>query len=67
MWLCASPEYLADEVDAGRLVRVLPAYAPPAGPIYRVYTPASRLPPKVRTFVDFVVEAWRTQAGRSQN
>jgi DNA-binding transcriptional LysR family regulator len=58
---------LADEVDAGRLVKVLPAYAPPARPIYMVYTPASRLTPKVRTFVDFVVEALRTEAGRSQN
>ena len=58
---------LADEVSAGRLVRVLPSYAPPARPIYLLYTPASKATPKIRTFVDFIVEALRTEAGRTQN
>jgi DNA-binding transcriptional LysR family regulator len=53
---------LADEVSAGRLVRVLPAYAPPARPIYLLYSPAGKRTPKVRTFVDFMVEAWRASA-----
>jgi DNA-binding transcriptional LysR family regulator len=58
---------LADEVSAGRLVRVLPAYAPPARPIYLLYSRAGRLTPKVRTFVDFLLEALRSEALRSQN
>jgi DNA-binding transcriptional LysR family regulator len=58
---------LADEVSTGRLVRLLPGYAPPARPIYLLYTPGGRLTPKVRTFVDFIVEALRTEAGRPQN
>ncbi|HKS58774.1 MAG TPA: LysR family transcriptional regulator [Steroidobacteraceae bacterium] len=58
---------LADEVSAGRLVRVLPAYTPPARPISLLYSPAGKRTLKVRTFVDFMVEALRTEAGPSQN
>lgn len=58
---------LADEVRAGRLVRVLPAYSAPARPISLLYSPAGKRTPKVRTFVDFMVEALRTEAGHSQN
>jgi DNA-binding transcriptional LysR family regulator len=50
---------LADEVSARRLVRVLPGYAPPARPIYLLFTPESKLTPKLRTFVDFVVQGAR--------
>ena len=53
---------LADEVRAGRLVRVLPAYAPPARAINLLYSRAGRSTPKVRTFVDFLVEALRSEA-----
>jgi DNA-binding transcriptional LysR family regulator len=50
---------LADEVSARRLVRVLPGYAPPARPIYLLFAPESKLTPKLRTFVDFVVQGAR--------
>jgi DNA-binding transcriptional LysR family regulator len=46
---------------------VPPAYAPPARPIYLLYSRAGRLTPKVRTFVDFLIEALRSAALRSQN
>jgi len=35
--------------------------------ICMLYTPASRVTPKVRTFVDFAVETLRPEAARSQN
>jgi DNA-binding transcriptional LysR family regulator len=47
---------VTEEVRSGRLVRVLPSYAPPARPIYLLYTHGSKLTPKVRSFIDFVVE-----------
>lgn len=47
---------LADEVAAGRLVRVLPDYQGPARPMHVLY-PAGRRPTvKLRSFVDAVVE-----------
>jgi DNA-binding transcriptional LysR family regulator len=47
---------IADDVDAGRLVRLLPAWrSPPAG-IHAVF-PSTRLPsPKVRAFIDAMRE-----------
>ena len=51
------PEWLVGSaVSTGRLVEVLPEYAPdPARtPLYGVYAPATYTPPKVRAFVDFL-------------
>lgn len=47
---------LASEIEAGRLVRVLPDYEGPTRPMYVLY-PAGRRPTvKVRSFVDAMVE-----------
>jgi DNA-binding transcriptional LysR family regulator len=54
---------LADDVAAGRLVALLPGYEPPARPVHVVYLPDRRVTPKLRSFVDFVVE--RFSAKRS--
>ncbi len=48
--------HVADDLRAGRLVVVLPDYPPPTSQISAV-TPARRLqPPRVRSFVDFLIE-----------
>ena len=50
-----APDYLvADELAAGRLIRLLPAYKTPATPVYAVYPHNNFLSAKTRTFVDFL-------------
>jgi DNA-binding transcriptional LysR family regulator len=47
---------LADDVASGRLVSLLDGYLPPPKPMHLIY-PADRQPlPKLRVFVDFIVE-----------
>ena len=51
------PDFLADEhIAAGRLVRILPDYHLADIGIYAVYTSRSHLAPKVRSFIDYLVE-----------
>jgi DNA-binding transcriptional LysR family regulator len=56
---------VAPDVHAGRLVRLLPDYAPPTVPIHAVYPSRRHLSAKVRSFVDFIAArfaadpAWR--------
>ena len=51
------PDFIvAPDVRAGRLVTLLPGYAPPSIPINAVYPSRRHLSAKVRTFVDFLVE-----------
>ncbi|WP_024462314.1 LysR family transcriptional regulator [Marinimicrobium sp. LS-A18] len=51
-------ELVQPELDAGRLVQLLPDYAPPTRPLHLVYTPDRRMTPKLRSFVDFALEAF---------
>ena len=49
------PDYLArDELESGRVVRVLKAYSRPAGAIHCVYTQRLENALRARVFVDFV-------------
>jgi DNA-binding transcriptional LysR family regulator len=54
---------VGDDLDAGRLVRVLPHHAMAAAPLHAVYPHQKNLAPRVRLFVGFVKErlqaAWR--------
>ncbi len=51
------PRYCIDEdLKSGALRQLLPRYSPPERPLYVVYPPASRIPERVRTFVDFLAE-----------
>lgn len=51
------PDFLvADALADGRLQRVLPEWEVPAIGIYAVYTSRSHLAPKVRSFIDYLVE-----------
>lgn len=51
------PEVLmGQDVAAGRLVRLLPGYELPSRPMHIVYLRDQHMSPKLRSFVDFVVE-----------
>jgi DNA-binding transcriptional LysR family regulator len=48
------PDFLvADDLTAGRLIRLLPEYTTQATPIYAVYPHSHYLSAKIRTFIDF--------------
>lgn len=52
------PRVVADDaLRDGRLVPVLPEWAPPAVPVQAVFASARYLTPKVRAFIDLAVEA----------
>lgn len=53
--LAVMPDYqVAEDIAAGRLVRVLPGWSLPAGGIHAVYPPAKYRPARVRAFVDIL-------------
>jgi len=49
-------ELVSEEIAAGRLVRLLPTYEPPARPLHALYAPDRRMTPKLRSFLDFAVQ-----------
>lgn len=57
--LRATSYQVADHVHAGRLKTVLEDYEPPPPPVHLVYGHQSRLPLKLRAFVDFAVPRLR--------
>ena len=46
---------LAADLEAGRLVRVMPGFEPPARQVSLVYLPDRRTPLKLRAFIDFAM------------
>ncbi|WP_420994176.1 LysR family transcriptional regulator [Cupriavidus sp. 30B13] len=53
------PTYLLDnDVAAGRLVPVLAAYRPASVPIRVIYPTRKQLSPKIRAFIDLLIESW---------
>lgn len=57
MGIIVQPDFLvADDLAAGRLVQVLPEYEAPTLGVFAVYTSRSHLAPKVRSFIDYLVE-----------
>ncbi|WP_313052369.1 LysR family transcriptional regulator [Stenotrophomonas cyclobalanopsidis] len=58
MGVILQPDFLLEEALAdGRLVRVLPEWEVPTIGIFAVYTSRSHLAPKVRSFIDYLVDA----------
>ncbi len=60
------PEWLVgSEIRKGGLREVLPEFqiVPQASPLYAVYPHQRHLPPKVRAFIDFLVERFAAQPG----
>ncbi|MGY5802048.1 LysR family transcriptional regulator [Rhizobium sp. LEGMi12c] len=54
-------ELIVAEIKAGRLVRLLPEYEPPARPLHALYAPDRRMTPKLRSFLDFAVRKFGVQ------
>ncbi|MGE6332320.1 LysR family transcriptional regulator [Stenotrophomonas sp. NPDC077659] len=58
MGVILQPDFLLEDALAdGRLVRVLPEWDVPVIGIFAVYTSRSHLAPKVRSFIDYLVDA----------
>ncbi len=51
---------VADDLASGRLVRVLPTYEAPSRPMHILFSARRPQTPKLRTFIDMVVEAFGT-------
>lgn len=54
-------ELLRPDIEAGRLVELLPKHVPPARPIHAVYPRERQLTPKLTSFVEFLMERLRTR------
>lgn len=55
--ICVLPDYMCrDELRDGRLVALLPDWAPPAGVVHAVFPSRRGLVPAVRRFLDFLGE-----------
>ena len=62
------PDYLvADDLKAGRLVRLLPGYKTQETPVYAVYPHSHFLPAKTRTFIDFLAARFAHSPQIKQN
>ena len=51
-------ELVATSLAAGTLVQVLPKYRAPSRPLHLLYAPDRQMTPKLRSFVDFCVQAF---------
>jgi len=60
---CVASYQVADDVAAGRLVELLPAYAPPPVPITLVQPPGRHVAPRVRLMVEFLAQGLRAKFG----
>lgn len=59
MGITLQPDFIVGEAIAdGRLLRILPQYDIPPIRIFAVYASRSHLAPKVRSFIDFLVESF---------
>lgn len=66
MGVSVFPDYMATkDIEAGRLVRILPDWSLPAGGIYAVFPPARFRPARVRAFVDMLKAAERRRAAQT--
>jgi DNA-binding transcriptional LysR family regulator len=61
-----SAQMLADDLDAGRLVEVLPEFTPPSQPVHMLYMSDRRRPEKVLSFIRFVLARLATGTGARQ-
>ena len=52
---------LSEDIEAGRLVRLLPGYEPPTRPLNLLYLRDRRMSPKLRSFIDFTIERFGPQ------
>jgi DNA-binding transcriptional LysR family regulator len=58
------PEVLiAEDIRAGRLIRLLPDISPTPKPVHLLTFPDPPLVPKIQTFVDFLTQHFREDPG----
>jgi DNA-binding transcriptional LysR family regulator len=63
MGIAVLPEIMVSEdIASGRLVRLLLGYVPPIRPMTLLYLRDRRMSPKLRSFVDFVVDRFGAQS-----
>jgi DNA-binding transcriptional LysR family regulator len=48
------------DLAAGHLVQLLPDYEPAPVPLHLMFQPSRLASPKIRAFVDYLVERWRS-------
>jgi DNA-binding transcriptional LysR family regulator len=61
--ICLEPSFIVDEwLRSRKLVRLLPAWETDLFTVYAVYPSRILLPAKVRTFVDYLVEYFQSNA-----
>src|SRR3546814_9632342 len=61
--ICVLPDYMCDdEINDGRLVRVLPDWAPRPGIVHAVFASRRGMVPAVRAFLDFLGEHMRPRS-----
>lgn len=53
------PNFVADCPETGQLVKILPEWRAPTGDLFAVYPSTRNLSPKVRAYLDYVVEHLR--------
>jgi DNA-binding transcriptional LysR family regulator len=61
-WRAWAEIMVSEDIASGRLVRLLLGYAPPIRPMTLLYLRDRRMSPKLRSFVDFVVDRFSTQS-----
>jgi DNA-binding transcriptional LysR family regulator len=61
--IALEPDFIVgDDIEGGRLVRLLPDFRPPSSPIYAAYPSRRHLSAKVRLFVDFLAQRFADAA-----
>lgn len=58
---------VSDDLRVGRLVEVLPSYRSAALDLYAAFEPTNPTPPRVRLFVDFLLQAFQKINGEVSN
>ena len=54
---------LSDDMEAGRLVALLPGYSAPTRPLNLLYLRDRHMSPKLRSFIDFTIDRFGPQRG----
>ncbi|RDJ03653.1 LysR family transcriptional regulator [Rhizobium phaseoli] len=57
-------ELVSNELDTGRLVRLLPEYEAQSRQLHLLYAPDRRMTPKLRSFLEFALERFGSRHGK---
>jgi len=59
-------ELVADALASGQLIKLLPDYIPPGRPFHLLYPADRRMTPKLRSFIDFVLQEFATDSWQTK-